>query len=702
MDLIVWVVADGKEPDSVRSLQARLNVPPGTRRLLERLEGLPLRPASVRMALGAYADDGVANLEPVDPTESGSTSPAVTEIDPGWVLARGAPGRPFDPLGLIADRPWWPNLAGSLGDAMARQWRHSVAVGQVARRLARDAGDPEPDRIARAGLLHGLGRWAVAAIDPQWLAGWLAEPDPGRRREYERRTLGTEVSNLGRDLAERWGCDPLVIDSAWLHADHEKTLNGCASDPKRLGFIQEAYMWAERTPWALERVGPGLRDPHAADPRLRLLIAEVQVRCGSAFVEPDATPHEERLARSNARLRQQMAQLRAVQQSHGRLFDAMIRSDPVASPEAWAERAGLSLCGAPGVTAARVIWTGRATHVDASSGPTATAPATVPPGSAIREERPASVIVPLLDRGRPCAEVYLWTDRDRDRTASAIEFDAVRPVWQAWAAHVAERDRLVGRLEEVVRAHRDRVAAEELRLQAAKLAALAEFAAGAGHELNNPLAVVVGRAQLLLVRETDPASIRSLRAIMTQAQRAHRILRDLMYVARPPEPRPRCCQPDEIVRGCLRDLRELGDERGVRLVAEARGPEAKVWADPDALRHLTEILLRNALEATPKGGTIQVTTTSAAGALEWIVQDHGRGINATEAAHLFDPFFCGRQAGRGLGLGLPRAARIVAQAGGQIRWQSTAGQGTTFHVHLPLAEPPRPPMDPADLAATPA
>jgi signal transduction histidine kinase len=607
-------------------------------------------------------------------------------------MNQGVSGRGFDPLGLIAERAWWPNLAGAPGDALGRLWRHAVAVSQAARRLARDAGDAEHERVARAGLLHGLGRWAVAAIDPQWLADWLGEPVGPRRLEMERRTLGTEATSLGRVLAERWGCDPLVVDAAWLHADGDRTLNGCASDPKRLALIQEAYALAERTPWALDTQEP--REPHAADPRLRLLIAEVQVRCGSAFVEPDATPHEERLARSNARLRRQLGKLQAIQQSHARFLDALERSEPTESPETWAERAGLCWCGEPGVTAARVAWTG--------PGSSAMAEPTGPPTgeASTRDERPAALIVPLAEGGRPCAEIHLWTSSDPASSGAAIA--ALSRPWQAWAALVAERARLAGRLDEVTRAHRDHVANEEPRLRHAKLDALAEFAAGAGHELNNPLAVIVGRAQLLLVRETDPAAIRSLRAILTQAQRAHRILRDLMYVARTPEPRPRYCQFEEIVRNCLRDLREGTEERGVRLLAEVGGPETKVWADPEALRHLTEILLRNALEATPRGGAVQLTTstTGAADALTWTVQDNGRGIGAVEGTHLFDPFFCGRQAGRGLGLGLPRADRIVSQAGGSIRWNSTPGHGTTFHVHLPLAEPPRPPQAPAELASS--
>jgi signal transduction histidine kinase len=171
-----------------------------------------------------------------------------------------------------------------------------------------------------------------------------------------------------------------------------------------------------------------------------------------------------------------------------------------------------------------------------------------------------------------------------------------------------------------------------------------------------------------------------------------------MYVARPPELRPRFCQLEEVLRNSLRDARESADERGVRLLAEPRQAETRIWADPEALRHLTDILLRNALEATPKGGTVRVTLTAAAEAVSWIVEDNGRGLSATEAMHLFDPFYCGRQAGRGLGLGLSRAARIVSQAGGEIRWHTTPGQGTTFHIHLPLTGPPR---APAELAGAP-
>jgi signal transduction histidine kinase len=698
----VRVVAVGKEPDRVRSYPPRAGNPPAFRQQLERLDGLPLRPASVRSVLCALPEDDEAFLE----SEEIPKPPPILEIDPGWVLEECAPGKIIDPLEVIARRRWWTDLGPALGEAFGRHWRHSVAVSQAARRLARESGDAEPDLVASAGLLHGLGRWAAAAVDPTWLADWFGLAEPKRRLAFERETLGTEATSLGRVLAERWGCRPLLVDAAWLHGDRDGSLGECAADRNRLALVQEAFEWAEQTPWALAR--PAIRDSHAADPWLRLLIAEVQVRCAAPFVEPDATAHEERLARSNARLRRQVSRLRLEHQARERFQNALAESEPSESPQSWADRAGLWWCGEPGVTAARVIWTGtgagpRADRAAAESCTAAAAPAPAAPEDA-DPERPPSALMTLEYHGQRCALIKLWTSSGPAAGTSGAERGWAFHAWQAWGRQVAERARLAERLERAIRVHRDRVAGEEPRLARAKLAALAEFAAGAGHELNNPLAVIVGRAQLLLACTTDPGAVRSLRAILTQAQRAHRILRDLMFFARPPEPRPRFCQPEEIVRNCLRDLREFADERGVRLGAEARPSEPKVWADPDALRHLTEVLLRNALEATPKGGGVQVTTTTsttvegAPEALSWLVQDSGRGVSSAEAAHLFDPFYCGRQAGRGLGLGLPRAARIVEQAGGEIRWHPAPGQGTIFHVHLPLAGPP---VAPAALAAPP-
>lgn len=643
------------------------------RRALERLDGLPLRPITARLASQAFPDD---SDEPAPEFLASSRFAPVAESDPGWALGLARSGSEFQELALLEASPWWSSAAasGAAIEALNRLWRHAVAVSQAARRLATEAGEADVDRIARAGLLHGLGLWAVAALEPEWLAVWMGRPEGPERRAFERETLGTEVANLGRTLAERWGCDLLLLDATWLHADLPGSLRTVSTEPRALEFIQQAFALAERTPWGLHSAEA--RELGGSEPRLRLLIAEVQVRCTPTLIEADATPHEERLTRSNARLRRLAGQLRAEQAANARFLDALVDADPAETADSWAERAALSWCEVAGVATARVVWTGGAATPGPEDDPR-------------RLERPATKVFQLAAQGRPCAEIHLWLDPDGANHHTAYE--AMIPAWQAWAASVANRSQLNARLEGVIRAHRGWAEQEEPRVRRAKLDALAEFAAGAGHELNNPLAVIVGRAQLLLARTGDPETVRSLRAILGQAQRAHRIIRDLMFVGRTPEARPRFCQPEEVVRASLRDIKDEADTRGVRLVLKGGETSPKVWADPDALRHLADALIRNALESTREGDTIQVAVAGSLEELSWSVKDNGRGITSAEGEHLFDPFYCGRQAGRGLGLGLPRAARIVQQAGGELRWHSMPGQGTLFQVHIPLLPPPKPP-----------
>lgn len=649
------------------------------RRQVDRLEGLPLRPATARFVLDELPEEiDDASFEVIETTRWRS----LTSLDPGWVLEASRGRRPNESLDVVASRPWWPATSREGADALLRLWRHSTAVSLAARRLAREANDPDPDALGQAGLLNGLALWAVSAIDPEWLANWLQISDPQARRELEHNEFGAGIDTLGRNLAERWRAEPLVVDAAWLLGEFDLGLSGASTQPSRLELLQQAYALAEKTPWSLSSLD--VREHLSHDPRVKLLIAEVQSRCGSLFAEPDISPREEAFARSTARLRIRVAGLLAGQSSRDRLLTAIAESNPTETPEDWAERASLAWCGESGVSASRVVWQDpeKITHREPVRPVESAASSTI--------DRPPSIVIPLAVKGRTLAEVQLWTETGAPLLLTLP--DQIMPAWSAWAEHVADRGRTQRRLSEVVNAYRHNKASEELHVRNSKLTALAEFAAGAGHEMNNPLAVVVGRAQLLLVGETDPKTIRSLRAILTQAQRAHRILRDLMYVARPPEPRPRFCSPDEVVRASLRDARSEADDLEVRIVSDALEHGTRAWADPDGLRHLADSLIRNALEATPRGGLVRFTTGGDKASLRWTIQDTGRGITPEDGLHLFDPFYCGRQAGRGLGMGLPRAARFVKQLGGEIRWQATPGQGSTFHVRLPLTEPPKPMM----------
>ncbi|WP_162130572.1 sensor histidine kinase [Schlesneria paludicola] len=220
---------------------------------------------------------------------------------------------------------------------------------------------------------------------------------------------------------------------------------------------------------------------------------------------------------------------------------------------------------------------------------------------------------------------------------------------------------------------------------AEKLESLAEFAAGAGHEINNPLATIIGRAQLLLKDETNPERRQMLMTIGAQAYRIRDMIGDTMLFGRPPRP----------------DVRELDLQTTVENVVSKQVDELKVdrcsvkveiresirlRADPAQFSVVLSELIRNSRQALqPDGGEILISSFVQAGSAIIEIHDHGRGFTDRERRHAFDPFFSGRQAGRGLGFGLPKCWRIIQQHGGTIKIRSTPSGPTIAHVTWPTA-----------------
>jgi signal transduction histidine kinase len=227
------------------------------------------------------------------------------------------------------------------------------------------------------------------------------------------------------------------------------------------------------------------------------------------------------------------------------------------------------------------------------------------------------------------------------------------------------------------------------RLEAAKLAALAEFAAGAGHEINNPLATIVGRAQALLKQETDPGRRQSLATIAAQAFRIRDMIGDLMVFARPPAPVLRRLILNEAIRTIVDRFQDEARERSCALTFDAGGA-VFISADPTQLNVVLSELVRNSLDAVAaSSGEIQLTVASTTiedrSYAVAVVTDNGRGLNETDRAHLFDPFYSGREAGRGLGFGLCKCWRIVTNHGGWIEVESAPQVGSTFRLYWPDA-----------------
>lgn len=234
----------------------------------------------------------------------------------------------------------------------------------------------------------------------------------------------------------------------------------------------------------------------------------------------------------------------------------------------------------------------------------------------------------------------------------------------------------------------------ERELEARKLESLAEFAAGAGHEINNPLATIAGRVQLLLRDETDPERRRALETIGGQAYRIRDMIGDVMLFARPPAPEPVPLDLAAVTQSQIERLRTGLESAGGKITCDAAEP-VPVFADENQLRIVIDSLLRNAVEAAEgspdvRAGCRRLIEDGVAQA-ELTIADEGIGLSELDRAHLFDPFYSGRQAGRGLGFGLSKCWRIVSNHGGRIDVESVPGGTTTFRVvwPAPTDEDPR-------------
>jgi signal transduction histidine kinase len=221
-------------------------------------------------------------------------------------------------------------------------------------------------------------------------------------------------------------------------------------------------------------------------------------------------------------------------------------------------------------------------------------------------------------------------------------------------------------------------------LEVAKLAALGEFAAGAGHEINNPLTVIVGRAQLLLRGESDPERRRDLAVIVAQAMRITEMIADLRLFATCPAIERQSVEVVSFVRDVVESLRSAAEEQNTTLNYSPSAAALQVIADPIQLTVALRALCQNALEALGASGRVEVAVASASGEARISVSDDGPGIQPEQRAHIFEPFYSARQAGRGVGMGLSKCWRIVTEHGGHIEVESRPGCGAVFTICLPL------------------
>jgi len=242
-------------------------------------------------------------------------------------------------------------------------------------------------------------------------------------------------------------------------------------------------------------------------------------------------------------------------------------------------------------------------------------------------------------------------------------------------------------LEATVRERTERL------LQSEKVATMGSLLAGVAHELNNPLAVVLGQSHLLRESAGDPKAIARAGKIMAGADRCVRIVRNFLALARQQAPERGEVRLNQVVQEAVEllayELRTDNVEVSLSLAEDL----PVLWADGHQLHQVLVNIVANAHQAmrrSPARRQISITTRSepASQRVHLEITDTGPGISAEIRAKIFEPFFTTKPPGQGTGLGLSLCRGIIEEHGGAITVVSELGKGTTFAITLPVV--PRP------------
>ena len=229
---------------------------------------------------------------------------------------------------------------------------------------------------------------------------------------------------------------------------------------------------------------------------------------------------------------------------------------------------------------------------------------------------------------------------------------------------------------------------ERKLVQAERMAAIGQLAAGVAHEMNNPIGIIRGYLKTM-DPDGDPGDLREeLRILDEEAAACQRIAEDLLTFARVPDLRVSRVRAETFLEEGLERLREVPDLERHEIVLDA--DPAEVWLDRGRIRQVLANLVLNAAHAMSEGGSIHVSGRRAAGGSYVVeVSDSGSGIDMADIPHIFEPFYSKHPGGSGLGLAVSRA--IVVAHGGTIDVTTRPSGGTSMCFALPAPSERREP-----------
>lgn len=290
----------------------------------------------------------------------------------------------------------------------------------------------------------------------------------------------------------------------------------------------------------------------------------------------------------------------------------------------------------------------------------------------------ADIVVGGLQRGS--IAVTYWEEKD------ALESDTFLEEEQSLLDAVASQIALIIARQ---RAEREKAKLQEQLRHADRLATIGQLAAGIAHELNEPLANILGFAQLArkapeLPRQTE----QDIEKIVASSLHAREIIKKLLTFARQVPPSKSEVDLNQLVTHGLYFLEARFAKQGVTLELSLTPNLPKITADATQLQQVLVNLAVNSLHAMPEGGCLTIKTLADEGHVTLVVADTGIGMSEEVKQQLFLPFFTTKDVGQGTGLGLPVVHGIVTSHGGTIHVNSELGHGARFTIKLPIGELP--------------
>ena len=251
----------------------------------------------------------------------------------------------------------------------------------------------------------------------------------------------------------------------------------------------------------------------------------------------------------------------------------------------------------------------------------------------------------------------------------------------------ASRAELTRKNEALITANEHMQSMQEQLLRSERLAAIGQLAAGVSHEIDNPVGIILGNAELLMedLPEGDPLR-EDVAAIIEECRRCKRITGGLLGFARSPEAHHDRVELNLLVKETVASLHPQMLFKDLNLTIDVATDDLCVTGDADQLRQVMINILLNAAQALQGVGQLAVSLLAESGHAHIYVDDSGPGIPETDREKVFQPFFSTKAPGEGTGLGLPLCRKLVEAQGGEIYVHQAPLGGARLSVTLPLSD----------------